>query len=104
MLNHLSRDLWREDTKLESTVSHERDELRSAERNLASMMDKVCDCYINHVKVLIHTGQDTGSGLRAVDKIAQRLNLNGVFGPMYRLCEIPDAKYNTAVELTAGNR
>ena len=44
MLNCLSRDLWREDTKLESTVSHERDELRSAERNLASMMDKVRDC------------------------------------------------------------
>jgi structural maintenance of chromosome 3 (chondroitin sulfate proteoglycan 6) len=48
--------------------------------------------------------QDTGSGLRAVDKIAQRLNLRGVYGPLYRLCEIPDPKYNTAVELTAGNR
>ncbi|KAF8578490.1 structural maintenance of chromosome protein 3 [Ramaria rubella] len=80
------KDLWREDTKLESTVSHERDELRSAERNLASMMDK-----------------DTGSGLRAVDRIAQRLDLDGVYGPLYRLCEISDPKYNTAVELTAGN-
>ena len=57
-----------------------------------------CDTY--HKPAL----QDTGSGLRAVDKIAQRLNLRGVYGPMYRLCEIPDPKYNTAVELTAGNR
>ncbi|GJJ08490.1 hypothetical protein Clacol_002708 [Clathrus columnatus] len=80
------KELWREDAKLENTVNHERDELQAAERNLASMMDK-----------------DTGSGLRAVDKIAARLNLKGVYGPMYRLCEIPDAKYNTAVELTAVN-
>lgn len=35
------KDLWREDTKLESLVSHAADELRSAERVLAGMMDKV---------------------------------------------------------------
>ena len=35
------KDLWREDAKLDSTRNHAADELRSAERNLASMMDKV---------------------------------------------------------------
>ena len=35
------KELWREDTKLESLVTHAADELRSAERTLASMMDKV---------------------------------------------------------------
>ncbi len=36
------KELWREDSKLESLVTHAADELRSAERMLASMMDKVC--------------------------------------------------------------
>ncbi|KAF8274414.1 RecF/RecN/SMC [Lactarius quietus] len=80
------KDLWREDAKLDSTRNRAADELRSAERTLASMMDK-----------------ETGTGLRAVDSIAERLNLDGVYGPLYRLFEITDAKFNTAVELTAGN-
>jgi predicted nuclease with TOPRIM domain len=36
------KELWREDTKLGSLVSHASDEKKSAENNLASMMDKVC--------------------------------------------------------------
>ncbi|KAG8820194.1 Structural maintenance of chromosomes protein 3 [Serendipita sp. 401] len=36
------KELWREDAKLETTVGHARDELRTAERTLATMMDKVC--------------------------------------------------------------
>ncbi|KAH9957888.1 structural maintenance of chromosome protein 3 [Russula dissimulans] len=80
------KDLWREDAKLDSTRNHAADELRSAERGLASMMDK-----------------DTGTGLRAVDSIAERLNMDGVYGPLYRLFEVTDMKFNTAVELTAGN-
>ena len=43
-------------------------------------------------------------GLRAVDGIAERLKLQGVYGPLYRLFEIADPKFNIAVELTAGNR
>jgi structural maintenance of chromosome 3 (chondroitin sulfate proteoglycan 6) len=35
------KDLWREDTKLDSLVKRASDELRTAERALASMMDKV---------------------------------------------------------------
>ncbi|KAI0371167.1 structural maintenance of chromosome protein 3 [Pilatotrama ljubarskyi] len=81
------KELWREDTKLESLVTHAADELRSAERTLASMMDK-----------------DTGTGLRAIDRIvAERAGFDGVYGPLYRLFEITDDKFNIAVELTAGN-
>ncbi len=35
------KDLWREDAKLDTTRNHAVDELRTAERGLASMMDKV---------------------------------------------------------------
>ncbi|KAL6310468.1 structural maintenance of chromosome protein 3 [Sparassis latifolia] len=80
------KELWREDAKLDNLVNHAADEVRAAERTLASMMDK-----------------DTGSGLRAVDRIAERHNLDGVYGPLYRLFEITDDKFNIAVELTAGN-
>jgi chromosome segregation ATPase len=43
-------------------------------------------------------------GLRAVDNIAERHGLNGVYGPLYRLFDVTDQKFNIAVELTAGNR
>ncbi|TFY63618.1 hypothetical protein EVG20_g6252 [Dentipellis fragilis] len=80
------KDLWREDAKLDSVSRHAGDELRAAERQLASMMDK-----------------DTGTGLRAVNSITERHHIDGVYGPLYRLFEITDNKFNIAVELTAGN-
>jgi structural maintenance of chromosome 3 (chondroitin sulfate proteoglycan 6) len=40
-LTEKRKDLWREDTKLDSLLRHANDELKTAERNLASMMDKV---------------------------------------------------------------
>nr|VWO98362.1 Cytochrome P450 monooxygenase CYP52X1 [Ganoderma boninense] len=81
------KELWREDAKLESLVTNAADELRGAERTLASMMDK-----------------DTGNGLRSIDRIvASSGNFDGVYGPLYRLFEITDDKFNIAVELTAGN-
>ena len=43
-------------------------------------------------------------GLRAVDNIADRHGLDGVYGPLYRLFEVADQKFNIAVELTVGNR
>ncbi|KAJ7109178.1 RecF/RecN/SMC [Mycena epipterygia] len=85
-LTEKRKDLWREDTKLESLVGRAASELKTAERALAGMMDK-----------------DTGLGLGAVDKIAERYKLDGVYGPLYRLFEITDQKFNIAVELTAGN-
>ncbi|KAG0704773.1 RecF/RecN/SMC [Suillus ampliporus] len=85
-LTERRKELWREDTKLDGLLAHAGDELRGAERNLAGMMDK-----------------DTGSGLRAVDRIKERHNMEGVYGPLYRLFEIPDSTFSTAIELTAGN-
>ncbi|KAF8148188.1 structural maintenance of chromosome protein 3 [Crassisporium funariophilum] len=85
-LTERRKDLWREDAKLDSLVSRAADELRTAERALAGMMDK-----------------DTGQGLRAVDSITERYNLAGVYGPLYRLFEVTDPKFNIAAELTAGN-
>jgi structural maintenance of chromosome 3 (chondroitin sulfate proteoglycan 6) len=50
------KDLWREDTKLDSLVKRASDELRTAERALASMMDKVCYmairfCIVSHIRI-----------------------------------------------------
>ena len=86
-LTERRKELWREDTKLESIVSRAADELRTAERVLTSMLDK-----------------DTGMGLRAVDKIKERDGLDGVYGPLFRLFEVTDPRFNTAIEQTAGNR
>ncbi|KAF8989039.1 P-loop containing nucleoside triphosphate hydrolase protein [Cyathus striatus] len=71
-LTERRKDLWREDTKLDSLVSRAADELKSYERALASMMDK-----------------DTGQGLRLY-------KLDGVYGPLYRLFEVVDPKFNIA--------
>lgn len=43
-------------------------------------------------------------GLRAVDRISERPDFPGIYGPLYRLFSVTDSKYNTAVELTAGTR
>jgi structural maintenance of chromosome 3 (chondroitin sulfate proteoglycan 6) len=40
-LGERRKELWREDSKLGGVLAHAGDELKSAERNLASMMDKV---------------------------------------------------------------
>lgn len=102
-LTEKRKDSWREDTKLDSLVKRASDELRTAERALAGMMDKVCCLRIDSIYIS-SSGQDTGQGLRAVDNIAERYNLSGVYGPLYRLFEVVDHKYNIAAELTAGNR
>ncbi|KAI3607875.1 chromosome segregation protein [Moniliophthora roreri] len=82
------KDLWREDTKLESLVSRASEQLRNADRVLASMMDK-----------------DTGMALRSITNIISRspATWNGVHGPLYKLFTIPDTKFTTPVEVTAGN-
>ncbi|WVQ82965.1 hypothetical protein IAT38_005101 [Cryptococcus sp. DSM 104549] len=79
------KELWREDTKLGQAVSNAKGEMENAERSLLGMMDK-----------------DTSNGLRSVKQIAKRLNLEGVYGPLYELFEVSDT-YKNAVEVTAGN-
>ena len=54
--------------------------------------------------MILFPTKDTGMGLRAVKNITERQGLAGVYGPLYGLFEIPDENYNTAIELTAGNR
>ena len=39
-----------------------------------------------------------------MDDIAANHHLDGVYGPLYRLFEVTDDSFNTAVELTAGTR
>ncbi|KAJ7593277.1 RecF/RecN/SMC [Mycena floridula] len=75
------RDLWREESKLDVTVSRALEEVRSGEGAVGS--DK-----------------DTSLALRAIDKMG---DLDGVYGPLYRLFEVDDHKYGTAVEGVAGN-
>ena len=41
--------------------------------------------------------------MRNLDRIVERLGLDGVYGPLYKLFEVDD-KYAMAVEETAGNR
>ncbi|WVQ73216.1 hypothetical protein IAR50_002782 [Cryptococcus sp. DSM 104548] len=79
------KELWREDAKLGQNVSHARSEKEGAERAIFGMMDK-----------------DMSNGLQSVQKIKDRLKLDGVYGPLYSLFEVSD-KYKTAVEITAGN-
>lgn len=45
--------------------------------------------------------KDTAMGLRSVKAITKRLNLQGVYGPLYELFDVSD-KYKTAVETAAG--
>ena len=44
--------------------------------------------------------------MRSIDRIAASdpHSYEGVYGPLYRLFEVTDDKFNIAVELTAGNR
>ncbi|KAF8305004.1 RecF/RecN/SMC protein [Clavulina sp. PMI_390] len=84
-LSEKRKYMWREETKIKQQQDNAQQQLRDAERNLASTMDK-----------------DTGNGLAAVSRIADRLQLEGVYGPLYTLFEVTDPVYNTAVELTAG--
>ncbi|KAN0062775.1 Structural maintenance of chromosomes protein 3 [Thecaphora frezii] len=84
-LTEQKKDLWKEDTRLASVAGFARDQLSSAQRNLASMMDKA-----------------TAQGLAAVEAIAKRLKLEDrVRGPIYQLFSV-DETYKTAVEVTAG--
>ena len=59
-LTERRKNLWREETKLDSLVTHAADELRTAERTLASMMDKVGVAAFWSWLGVVHTG--TGHG------------------------------------------
>ena len=83
--NALSRELWREDAKLDSVIANAQKELSRAEQVMSHTMD-----------------QNTSRGLAAVRRIKRQYNLNGVYGTLAELVEVNE-KYRTAVEVTAGN-
>lgn len=70
------KDLWREDARLDSTRNHAADELRSAERNLASMMDKVN----TKVRVLSTTDRISGHWYRVTSRRFYRRTLKFEWG------------------------
>ena len=79
------KELWREEAKLESVSSNARSELDRAERSLSHMMDST-----------------TSRGLASVRRIKRQLKLDGVYGTLAELIDVPE-RYRTAVEVTAGN-
>ena len=76
--------MWREEARLDSVIHNAQQELDKAERFLNHMMD-----------------QNTARGLAAVRRIQKQHKLNGVYGTLAELFEVPD-RYKTAVEVTAG--
>lgn len=81
---HWTRELWREDAKLDSVLSNAQNELRQAELELSHTMD-----------------QNTSRGLAAVRRIKRQHNLDGVYGTLAELCNVND-RFRRAVEVTAG--
>lgn len=80
-----SRELWREDAKLDSVIHSAQSELRHAEQELSHTMD-----------------QNTSRGLAAVRDIKRQHKLDGCFGTLAELMEVNE-RYRRAVEVTAGN-
>ena len=80
-----SRELWREDAKLDSVMHNAQSELRHAEQELSHTMD-----------------QNTRRGLAAVRDIKRQHKLDGCFGTLAELMEVNE-RYRRAVEVTAGN-
>jgi structural maintenance of chromosome 3 (chondroitin sulfate proteoglycan 6) len=78
------KELWREEAKLDSKLSTSRENMRKAERSLSHMMDG-----------------NTSRGIESVRRIAAQHNLDGCYGTLAELIDVPSHK--TAVEVTAGN-
>ena len=78
------KQLWREDSRLSSLIDSSRAELERAEKVLSHSMDHA-----------------TSRGLAAIRRYKERRNLEGVYGTLAELMEVPE-RYRTAVEVTAG--
>ena len=79
------KELWRGMAKTDTIVANAKDELAKAERHLSHMMDS-----------------NTSRGLAAVRRIKRQYQLEGVFGTLAELIDVPE-RYRTAVEVIAGN-
>jgi structural maintenance of chromosome 3 (chondroitin sulfate proteoglycan 6) len=76
--------LWREEKKLKDSTNVLEGKLDGARKTLYESMDRA-----------------TANGLRAVEEITQRMGLQGVYGPLYKLFTV-EGRYKRAVETTAG--
>ncbi|KAJ3153289.1 Structural maintenance of chromosomes protein 3 [Geranomyces variabilis] len=83
-LDEERKELWREENRSSVAAQTAKEEADRSERSLYGMMDKV-----------------TADGLRAVQRIVARENIQGVYGPLYDLFEV-DKPFQTAVEVIAG--
>ena len=78
-------EIWREDAKLDTILMNMEEELTKSERTLSHRMDS-----------------DTSRGLAAVRRIKAKHNLDGLYGTLGELMNVPE-KFAVAVEATAGN-
>lgn len=76
--------LWREEARMDSLLRNCNDEIRKAERTLASSMDK-----------------NTSTGLAAINRIVREHNISGVHGPVFELFQVIE-NLETAVEVAVG--
>lgn len=83
-LSEKKKELWRDEARTSAALAHARDQLSTAQRVLATTMDRA-----------------TASGIQAVEAIVARHGIPGVYGPLYQLFTV-DERYKTAVEATAG--
>ncbi len=79
------RELWRKDAALEEEIKRANDDKGKLDRQLANSVSK-----------------QISTGLAAVRRIAEEHNIEGVYGPLIELCEVPE-RFLTSVEITAGN-
>lgn len=80
------KELWRQDSNFEQSLTTSKEELDEAERQLRSTVSKAFN-----------------NGIDAIKKIVQEKNIQGVYGPLIENFKCNE-KFFTAVEVTAGNR
>ncbi len=78
------KNLWREEAKLNATLDGIQQEYEKKYREVSCTMDR-----------------NTAKGLKSVERIVERLNLPGYFGPLYDLFTV-DENLQTAAEVIAG--
>ncbi|ORX50243.1 structural maintenance of chromosome protein 3 [Hesseltinella vesiculosa] len=78
------KSLWREDAGLSEKITKHKNELRRAEHQLNSSMNK-----------------NTAAGLALVQRLVKEHDWQGVYGPLYQLMDVDD-RFLTAVEVAAG--
>lgn len=83
--NDIRKNLWRDEARLKSILESIDEEVRKAARQVNQTMDR-----------------QQSAGLESVKRIASRLGLTGVYGPLGELITVNE-KYRTAVEVVAGN-